>query len=82
MSKTKYGNKLVVGNTIEVWWSSNTVKPRQDTIVEIQHISAAEKTWPSYQKMMKLFPKGYAFAKFLSGVRMTIDFNDVYEVMS
>lgn len=76
----KWGKGLQVGDTIKVWWSSRTLVPNQDRIVEMRHPSAAEKTWPSYARMMKVFPNGYAFATFLSGYQMTIDLGDWYEM--
>lgn len=77
---SKLGIDLKVGDTIKVWWSSKTNWPNRDTIVSIRRLTDTDLTKPSTKRMLEVFPGGYAFATFLSGVSMTIDFEDYYEM--
>lgn len=69
------GSKLKAGDEIEVWWSSTTRKPNRDIIERIEAPSELSKRVHG-----PLFPQGYAFAYFVSGISMTIDFSEEYEV--
>ena len=77
MSKMKQGKDLKRGDTLKVWWGSNTRRPNEDTIIEI---SWPDDTTAGWQRMSKIFKQGYVFAHFLSGVSMTIDRGDYYEL--
>lgn len=72
----KSGRELKIGDIVSVWWSTNTREPNWDTIVEMKYVPLCHKN----SKMDAIFKKGYCFAKFLSGVSMTIDYAEFYEV--
>ena len=66
--KKIFGSALKVGNTIKVWW-----KPHADLIVKLE---------PYEGPFAYLFLKGARIAYFASGVAMTCENDESFEVFS